>query len=487
MASVHASKQSMFNEFELKGNWWLPNSDKKVSGILFYKHDKITLELIGDLNNSEGRSLYFNSDTFDTSCILGFTDKGEKITLFDSIKINSNTHIPGFSTETYSIQKFIVGGHFNKQNDLINFHSMIFYPTLFNKWTAKVPFTRTVLIEDDKVKGIDNIKFTKPNLFKVHVDSINASVEEAYTTNLSGNVNEDIKWVYRGGFNIIPTVFQTASWFEKQMYSLRNLFTLFLGTSTYFDSIILYGEIDNPNVNTRKKYHLFFVQKEVKQPKKFESFDVLVNLHEIEHNLSAVLNSWFSKREKLKEVLNLYLSNFYSKMYLEKKFLNAVQTLEVYHRNTKEGIMFEDAEYTQSVEKLRDILNDNEFNKDFIEILENKLAFANEYSLSKRLKELINGLSQNNKTTLIGNSDNRKRFILQLVDTRNYLTHYDKSNKKFVLSGQEQYFAIERMNALITIYLYKELGIKEELITDKLFQNKQFNFSLVAAKEILNK
>jgi len=61
------------------------------------------------------------------------------------------------------------------------------------------------------------------------------------------------------------------------------------------------------------------------------------------------------------------------------------------------------------------------------EWLKNKLAYSNEPSLRKRLKEIFNEIRDVIPKEIFPDEE---YFIGKVVDTRNYLTHYDKRLKE---------------------------------------------------------
>ena len=480
MSGSKAMKQTMFDEFQIKGYWWLPETENKVAGILFYKHDNIKLELIGTLSQKKFGEII--DETKEVDIILGYSDKGEEFTLMNCFNSGFSFSIPGLMTETYTIQSFLVGGHFNSLDE-ISFHSMAIYPTYFSKWTSKSPFKQEYSLNDGKVKSIN---FTEPKMFSEYIEPINAKIEETYITNFSGDFNEKINWVYKGGFKIIPDEWQSFEWFRKTMFKVRNLYTLFIGYPTYFENLIFYGDEELIGSETyRKKYSYFLQQKDVKIKNKFNWHDAMINYGDIHHNLKGIFSAWFEKQEILKTVTDLYFSDFYRDMYIETKFLNSVQTLEIYHRRLFDGKIFDDAEYQEYSSKVIEYIQ-GKLPSEFCKKIEGMLRHGNEYSLNKRLRELINLLNPETKSYLFGNSDNRAKFIQQLVDTRNYLTHYDVSDKKNILKGSEIFYAIQRLKALATILLFKEIGIDEKLILTKIQDSKQYSYSITEAKKLLN-
>ncbi|MFS0646844.1 HEPN domain-containing protein [Siminovitchia sp. 179-K 8D1 HS] len=480
MAGNKADKKSLFDEFQIKGYWWLPKMEEKVPGILFYTKDETKLELFGTFKFQSSIKI----ETFEKNkeIVLGISDYGEQFTLLDvsntSFKMSS-----GFNTETYSISSFIVGGLFNSLNEMF-FHSLAFYPTYFSKWTAR-PQYNFIEEEQGKIKGI---RFNKLERFSEYVKSINATIEENYVTNLICDVYDSMGYTYKGGFKITPDERKDIEWFRSVMFKVRDLYTLFIGHPTYFEYINFYGDIESQgNNSTRRKKYLFFMnEKNAKVKEKFHSFDVILGYRDIESDLNKIFNLWFEKENLLKTVVDLYLTDFYSDVYLETRFLNAVQSLEIYHRKAFNGKYHDDSEYEAYAKKILDF-GEKELPNEIYLRLEGMLKHGNEYSLSKRLRELINqNLLPESKTYLFGNSDNRGTFVQQLVDTRNFLTHYDESDKKNILNYDEIFYAIYRLKALITLILFKEIGLNEILILSKIKESKKFRSILPEAKEILN-
>ncbi|MEC2254339.1 hypothetical protein P9G71_16995, partial [Bacillus amyloliquefaciens] len=102
------------------------------------------------------------------------------------------------------------------------------------------------------------------------------------------------------------------------------------------------------------------------------------------------------------------------------------------------------------------------------------------FFVSKILTQIQNFLSGNNKK--------RDSFIFGLVETRNYLTHYDLTNKTKVFHrAVEKYYASLRMNGLLTFLILKKIGLDEEIILNSMKENRNLNQKFSQAKIILDK
>ncbi|MBN3556059.1 hypothetical protein JYA63_17400 [Fictibacillus nanhaiensis] len=485
MAGTKAKKQTMFDEFEIKGYWWIPGGKKyDTAGILFYKERGIHLELIGS----------FSSDAFSLldekyDVIHGFSDKGEEFTLLNVTVKNSQSSIPGFKTQTFSIQSFLVGGYFNSEEEM-HFYGLKVNTSYFTQWLSRPIFKyKSTYEQETSILAEQEVKYSGVDTFKHYVDSISATIEETHYLNFIPDLSERILWTNKSGIKIIPDENQNLQWYRTNMYLLKNLFHLFIGHPLYFDSLVFYGEkekLRNSDDYVRKQYFYFFGQDKSKLKKKFNWSDVIVNFNDVEHHLSNILNHWFEKHDKLEVVYDLHFDEFYKDIYINTTFLNTIQVLEIYHRNMYDGKVYDKKEYRALIKELKQHLKEN-FPEDFTKIISDKVNYGNEYSLAQRIKELINNFEESTRTMLVGTEEDVDKFVRQMVETRNYLTHYDSDKKKHLLTEPyDKYFAIQRLRAIATLILFKEVGLDESFMVDKICKSKQYSYGLKEAKKLLN-
>jgi len=158
-------------------------------------------------------------------------------------------------------------------------------------------------------------------------------------------------------------------------------------------------------------------------------------------------------------------------MYLEFHFLSLMQALESFHRATKGGKYLSDKSWKPYKEKLVNEIP-VELDSGHRESLKNRIKYGNEYSLKKRLGELLRTLDEKTLSVL---SPSTKYFTGVIVDTRNYLTHYDDELKNSSLKDADLYWANQRLRIFITILLLKEIGIEENVILESMRKNNKFN------------
>jgi hypothetical protein len=188
---------------------------------------------------------------------------------------------------------------------------------------------------------------------------------------------------------------------------------------------------------------------------KIDSFRMLFRYSDIKDDSHRIFSSWFQMYDVFLPVLHLYFSTRAgSHKYLEGRFLSLAQAVETLHRRTTDETAMESSEFA----KLKDLLINAspEAQKEWVE---QKLRFANEISLSRRLKSILKPFKSR-----FGSGPERKRLVLWTVDTRNYLTHYDPGSEEKAADGRNLWILCEKMEALLQLHFLKSLSFAEEQI-----------------------
>lgn len=470
MSSAKAMKQLLTDEFEIKGNWWIPNTDKEVAGILFYKHDKITLELIGNINEDE---MFDEANRYST--LYGFSDKGEKFSLYNLVLSSSTFSVPGFSTQSFIVNEFIVGGHFENKDD-INVHSMIVFPTYLAEWLQRQHYSKEYKTEGDRI-FLNSIEWNDVENFKVLIEEPNFLIEEVNI--VEGKTDTQyFNWTNKTGLKITPNDTKNIGWYMQTISAIRSFLTTLVNQPIYETCVIYLGDFnttwDEEENKIRHRYMHFRTVRKMKLKEKFNSRSALIKFADIEENINFILNNWFKFHNDYKTVLELYSDEFYKPMYINSSFLSYVQSLEIYHRRKFDSKLFLESDYNTYMEKLKEFV-EKEI-PEFTTKIASMKQHGNEVNLGKRLKEIINSLSSDTKLYLFGNSKKRDKFIMQLVETRNYLTHFDKTGKNNILEDTDSLLnAVMRMQALITLIILIDLGIDEEVVLNRIKESNKLS------------
>ena len=87
-----------------------------------------------------------------------------------------------------------------------------------------------------------------------------------------------------------------------------------------------------------------------------------------------------------------------------------------------------------------------------------KLNYANELTLRNRFERMTEPFND-----FMG-GEHRSKLIGSIIDTRNYLTHYDPRLEQKAAKGQSLEFLLHKMNALFRLHFLNLIGFNEREI-----------------------
>ena len=195
----------------------------------------------------------------------------------------------------------------------------------------------------------------------------------------------------------------------------------------------------------------------------------LFEFQEIQNDAEIIINNWIKAYEKIAPSFNLY---FWAKMgmqtYLEERFMALVQGLEALHRRTSNEKRMDEAKFDELLKNLIDRCPDGQK-----EWLGTTLKYGNEVSLRKRLKDIIEPFKD-----VIGNRTKPKILINRIVNSRNYLTHYDLSLESEAAKGEELWTICLKMELLFQLHFLHLIGFSREQIDSIVANCPQIRWKL---------
>ena len=172
------------------------------------------------------------------------------------------------------------------------------------------------------------------------------------------------------------------------------------------------------------------------------------------------LRAWFAKAAVLKPVCDLFFGTLTNtSMYLGHRFLSLSQALETYHRRTKPAKYVDDEEWEGTKAALAASIPQS-LAKDFRSSLKNKLNYLHEFSLRKRLKDVLEQCGTQAGVTV----PDEMAFVEDVANTRNYLTHYDKRLEEQAVKDRALFLLTEEMRCLLEVCFLTEIGMEKALI-----------------------
>ncbi|MBC7318125.1 hypothetical protein H5T57_02580 [Candidatus Bipolaricaulota bacterium] len=436
----------MIKEFECDGIWWLPDKPDGVPGTLRFTSDKgAILELNGSLRGLEKLKE-------PEEIILGSSNDGKEITLY---KCFEDT----FSS--FDVKYVFIGAHFQKPEDIKFKNASVRYLHL-EEWANPL---------DEKINEKERIIKYRLEPFQADINdelkiSINFRSEYHYS-----RVERCIK---HKATEIGIETFKAKSfeYYRKIIRHLRNFLSLGIGGPTY--PLTITGSTE---VNKEKKVKVFY-----KVPQDIIGYtplprDMLFTFEDISKEFEHVMRRWFEKMGE--PAYNLYCMTLYNpSMDFEDEFLTLTKAIEAFHRSISDRKdRYEPEKYKKLRDKLEDVIKKENISANLRNRLIHHLEYGNQFSLRKRLKQIFDIFKErsiNIEDRFIKDKyKNKDEFIDKAVNTRNYLTHYDKSIKKDKreTTGKGFYHLIQKLKiCLETCFLIEELGFEPEKVEESIFR-----------------
>jgi len=441
---------------EFQGVFWLPrNSETKVPGTLRYiPGEGTTLQLLGTWYTTE--ELLGKKRIGDETFIVGMSEHGTLVTLWNCLRTGSDLHMPGISTMSFYANVLFVGAAITATEDL-EFTLARARFSYLEDWVGLSGFDISENWEQHSVI----VKYTLPDPLEILLPSSDV-IRIVYTA-----TTPSMRFVQNEATICQKVFIEYKPHEQKKMgeccSTLRRLQYFFgfaasiplrimeLKLRSRVNCKVIDGKESFPFIDT------YFVPVEPKNlPVSWSPNHALFKFSDIKEDLSGAIIRWLDKYELLQPVFDLYFGVQYDReTYVQQSFLHLVHAIEAYHR-----LASSDMEVTEEVHRRRMTAILSAVSQEHRSWLKEKLRYSNELTLRKRLSLIINDY-MNYLSKLIPNHGS---FITSVVDNRNYLTHYDSSLKSKALQGHNLASINVRLEGILQVILLAELGLSESII-----------------------
>lgn len=451
-------------KFQYQGLWWLPGaSERSVPGTLkFNPNEGTTLELMGSLNSIEE-----NIAPIEPDIILGISSDGQVITLKDCWRTRGSLPIGrGFATSTFIVDTIFIGKHFEQPED-IGFERLIVEYLHLDAWADISGFEIEFHEEtEEPKKRWTEIKHQLPEPYT-------AIVEDEYEVTL--DFGSDFKASQRPfTWTTIKQPAEIAIKFSVQQpfdflldiaFRIQHLLSLGMRSSAYPVTVRGYTGLEGKVAPVEVYYKPLGRMDNIKRPERHEMLFLRGNLP---GGFETAVGKWLVGAEKLDPVYRLFLGTVYNpRSYIEQRFLNLVQALEVYHRRILYAPDPSNDANHQRVEEIVEAAPEE--HKSW---LQQKLQVVNEPSLNQKLHEIFKKHLNIVNSTISKKKQARAEFIEKVVATRNYRTHFDDRKKDKAARGEELYQMMKKLNLLLEACLMEEVGFASKEIENSVLGKK---------------
>lgn len=448
--------------FEMRGKWWLPeHPENQVPGTLKYTPDEgLVLELDGHLQASS-KTQAFHFPFVDHEIVLGTSNAGTYCTLFKTVgrglSLKSSNEI--VHTGIYAAEFAFIGQHYTTPSAMV-FGDVDISFTNFTNWVNKHPFSTKSSANQSK----HVVEYEAPDdiSFSLHSEMASLYVQIVHKLILNGSNSTSFLMKYRPHLRLSTSTPIQYQKYHSIILHILKLLSFLVGESVYVKSIV------TKHPQSGDRVSIIYNQKHADYKNNIPHYKMILLLSDIQDNLQHVMIEWFNQYYLLKPTIDLFLGLVsLPRIYLEFKFLALVQAIESYHRAVMNGKYMDDSSWMDLVPVIEAAIPSN-LEQSHIDSLKGKIKYGNEYSLRKRLREVIEQIDQPIRKMLqIYGKKETTLYIDKIVNTRNYYTHYSGSRKDIIpphmLSGE-----VFRLWVLVYVIIAKRLGIPADILVSRL-------------------
>lgn len=449
----------MLDDFRVDGVWWLPSRPaRKIRGTLtFSANDDIRLALGGVL--SAGRRSKSPPDV-----VLGRIDEGRDCTVLEPMTLVVHGTSSGVSTSEMRASNFLLGAHYRSVRDVrpsrmdanfLNLEGWLQAPAIRNEQTSDGMIMHASIRE-------------RPAPLDVAVPTIKARIYAGSSfTATGGGHGHSLSWEQTDFLTIHPHAPRPLAWYLKSLFTTQGFLTLF-ALEPAWPRIV---ELED---DQQRRSTMFVPWHGRSIGAKMVPWRMLAQLPALSDKIETVLNRWFEDRDVLGPTVDSLLGTLYKpSQFLENHFLTLMHALEAFHRRTTESQYVTAKEYASYRAKIVAGIP-ADVPRPLREKLKSTLRWANEFSLRKRLTDILKGLAPETRSMLHAD----EKWVGNLVDTRNYYTHYTEDLGKLSMTHLAMAMSLPRLKALLLILLLRHLGIPEERAIEFVMKNPEIKAHL---------
>ena len=444
------------HSIEKPGFFWLPeDAENRVPGILHISESgKVTLEVFRDPMRDiiEKRRLGdppYISEDWNLDRIVGVI--GNELITLDGVYIENAPLLigDGVSTSTILANRAFLGVKYEKGEKVV-FSELRFSIDGLDEWLPTSGLRVGFNPKDGSIHSIDSI----PS--KEIVLNLPDEIE------LKSIFEDDKTYI-----SFISKKLRPIEDFLDLVFKLHNFLSFAIDKTVSIGSIIGYSSEITQEIGEGKKDKIpirIYYQSIPYSGEKLKNYwsDMLFSYRDVADEFEEIITKWLENYDIYEPTFNLYFASVSSdQKYMEWKFLSLAQGIETLHRRSSQEMEMPEEEF---IKIKKNVLEATPNEKQ--EWLAVRLKYANELSLRKRIKQMIQPFKD-----LFGNGKERDSFISKVVDTRNYLTHYDSGLETKAASGEDLWRLCMKLEALFQLHFLRLIGVNLESIKSIVNKN----------------
>lgn len=442
------------DEFKKAGYFWLPSApERRIPGTLVITEGgNIELEVVGLFDESiEGLNKAINGKD-ELERIVGHIEKHGLVTLDDCFYKKKNISFGGISKSSIHVSRAFIGVAYDDK-EVVLFNEFRFSVEGIDEWVG----LSGIKVEHKFEERTTSITYMPPDEISLNLNN-GMRLLITFSWTLPGFPHQkEAKITQKTYFKLVSEKERPLDEFISTAYKIATLLCFAIDKTVCIEQVSATSNSISQDIGYGKQapvsisiYYASLPYTE-NEPK-IDWHRMLFRFGQIAEDAERIINNWLEAYDEIDPALNLYFATKTgAHKYLDGKFLALAQGLETYHRRTSNEKLMGDVVFKELTEQL--IMQCPEENREW---LSGRLAHGNEINLGRRVKSIIEPFKE-----ILGNSKQRSKLIRSIVDTRNYLTHYDESLESVAVTGRDLWLLCLKMEAIFQLHLLQVIGFTE--------------------------
>ena len=450
--------RSALGEFEIRGEWWLPEKPlDRISGLLRYKAgDWVRLDTDKYLRDPWVEVVPgtqdFSLGPRKFSVLLGEAKDGTPCTL-----------IEGFESGgcSFFARCLLIGTHFE---DAAKFRiaSANAEFTHLEQWSQHSPFRVNVPQPEEQALHTIDIAYHRKRLLAIHLPSRECKLEVWSSTvpSIEFFASANVKHIVF--VSVEPETPRDLRWYRQFFADCCALFSFFVGSRVLRRSTncTLVTADNDPTV--RRDVEMFDQgsrpETELRRPAEM----MPIPFSMVAPIAGQVFENWLSSAQELAPAYQVLVEVLPpNSLGLESKLLRLAQALEVFFRRKVKGTYVAPETYSSYYKEiLRGFPKD--MPSDLRDRLRNHLKYGNEFSLKSVVRKLVDTLEEPSRRAL--QVQDYSDFAMKVANTRNSLTHHTAPTGPVASTASDYLDLTRNLRALLYGVVAQSLGFNAHVV-----------------------
>jgi ApeA N-terminal domain 1 len=451
---MESTKLRIKEEFKKSGYFWLPSvPERKIPGTLVITDGgNIELEVVGLFDESIEGLNRSPTDRDELKRIVGDIEKHGLVTLEDCFYKNKIISFGGISKSSIYVEMAFLGVAYDDK-EIVLFNTFQFSVEGIDDWVG----ISGIEVEYQCEWRAASITYTPPEEISLNLNNGMKLLITFSSTFPGSSKTTEAKITQKTYFKLASEKERPLNDFISAAYKITTLLCFAIDNTVCIERILATSDAICQDISGGKTMPVFISLyygslPYTKTEPKIDIHRMLFKFEQIQVDAERIVNNWFDAYDEINSALNLYFSTKTgAHKYLDSKFLALAQGLETYHRRTSSEKLMDESVFNELVENLI-----KQCPKEYQEWLSGRLKHGNEVNFGRRIKSIMEPFKR-----FLGTSDERKKLIRSIVDTRNYLTHYDESLESVAASDRDLWLLCLKMEAIFQLHLLQLLGFTQ--------------------------